>query len=227
MEPPEKKQKTGESRRFQIFKPEYCVEYKWIKPSSKDKYHAFCKACNTDFSISRSGIFDITRHHEGKRHQQRLVEFKTQSTISFGTKRPLSLEDEAEEKRKEEELKKEVTKAELTMINMMLKHNLPFSMMSTMTDIVGTMFHDSKIAKGFASGRTKSTSIVKELASNRQHSLIERMKSAPFTISTDGSTDQAGEKTFPIVVRTVDPDTFRVSSELLSLPELHGSATGE
>ena len=228
MEPPAKKLKTqdesAKSKRQQTFKSEYCQQYDWIKPSTKDKFHAFCKPCNTDFSIARSGAFDITRHHEGKKHKLRLVDFKNQGTISFGSK-PKNAEDE--EKRKEEEFKEEVTKAELKMINMMLKHNLPFSMMSTMTDIVGSVFHDSKIAQSFASGRTKSTSIVKELASHRQKSLIDRMKAAPFTISTDGSTDQAGEKTFPIVARTVDPDTLRVSSELLALPELHGSATGE
>ena len=46
----------------------------------------------------------------------------------------------------------------------MLKHNLPFNIMTAMTEIVGEVFHDSKIAKKIACGRTKSTSIVKEMA---------------------------------------------------------------
>ena len=106
MEPPAKKLKTqdesAKSKRQQTFKSEYCQQYDWIKPSTKDKFHAFCKPCNTDFSIARSGAFDITRHHEGKKHKLRLVDFKNQGTISFGSK-PKNAEDE--EKRKEEELR--------------------------------------------------------------------------------------------------------------------------
>ncbi|GFR89043.1 CAI-1 autoinducer sensor kinase/phosphatase CqsS [Elysia marginata] len=51
------------------------------------------------------------------------------------------------------------------------------------------------------------------------------MRSGPFTLSTDGSNDQDGVKIFPMVVRTVHPETNSVTSELLSLPVLRESAT--
>ena len=52
------------------------------------------------------------------------------------------------------------------------------------------------------------------------------MKNGPFTISTDGSQD-AQEKLFPLVVRTVDQETGQVHSELLSVPALSDRATSE
>eukprot|EP00745_Piridium_sociabile_P015859 TRINITY_DN23683_c0_g2_i1.p1 TRINITY_DN23683_c0_g2~~TRINITY_DN23683_c0_g2_i1.p1 ORF type:complete len:488 (+),score=133.55 TRINITY_DN23683_c0_g2_i1:473-1936(+) len=52
------------------------------------------------------------------------------------------------------------------------------------------------------------------------------MKTGPFTVSTDGSND-ADSKQFPLVIRTVNTVTGLVMSELLGVPVLNGSATGE
>ena len=60
--------------------------------------------------------------------------------------------------------------------------------------------------------RNKAIAVLKELARTAQRILIERMKTGPFTISTDGSND-AHSKQFS----AVHPDTCAVSSELLSL----------
>lgn len=88
------------------------------------------------------------------------------------------------------------------------------------------MFPDSKIAKDYKCARSKGTAIVKEMSAKITLSLGERMKRLPFTISTDGSNDKGGAKLFPLVVRTVDPDTMEVRSDALSVPSIQGSATG-
>ena len=75
-------------------------------------------------------------------------------------------------------------------------------------------------------GRNKATGILLELASITQRCLSERMKSNPFSVSTDGSND-ATSKQYPIVVRTLNPDTGLVDSELLSVPVCAEAATGE
>ena len=89
------------------------------------------------------------------------------------------------------------------------------------------MFPDSKIAKSFQCARSKGTAIAKEMSALTTLRLVERMKSQPFTISTDGSNDKGGEKLFPLFVRTVNPDTMEVRSDALSVPAIEGSATGE
>ena len=47
-----------------------------------------------------------------------------------------------------------------------------------------------------------------------------------FTVSTDGSND-AQDKQYPLVVRTVDPSSGLVNSELLSVPLCNNVATGK
>ena len=72
----------------------------------------------------------------------------------------------------------------------------------------------------------KTTALVKELARGQQHSLADRMRTAAFTLSTDGSNDDKS-KQFPLVIRSVDVNTGLVTSQLLSIPICERSATGE
>jgi hypothetical protein len=59
-----------------------------------------------------------------------------------------------------------------------------------------------------------------------QTSLCERMRNNPYTISTDGSND-SGSKQYPLVVRTLNPQTGLIDSELLSIPVCTEASTGE
>lgn len=74
--------------------------------------------------------------------------------------------------------------------------------------------------------RNKATAIIHDLASMTQKSLSERLKSASFSISTDGSND-ATSKQYPLVVRTKNTETGLVNSELLSIPVCSEAATGQ
>ncbi|GFO34358.1 Zinc finger bed domain-containing protein 5 [Plakobranchus ocellatus] len=88
------------------------------------------------------------------------------------------------------------------------------------------MFPDSKITQGFQCGRTKTTAVPGELSADQQKTLVVRMQKGPFSISTDGSNHTAGDKQFPLMVRTVG-ENLTVQSELLAVPTCKGSATGE
>ena len=61
------------------------------------------------------------------------------------------------------------------------------------------MFPDSQIAKKYACVRTKTTAIVKEMATQGKSQILNVIKSAPFAIATDGS-NNADSKLYPIVV---------------------------
>lgn len=74
-------------------------------------------------------------------------------------------------------------------------------------------------------GRNKATAIICDLADITKTTLAERMRTGPFTVSTDGSNDDMS-KQFPLVVRTLDPSTLTVNSELLSIPVCNEAATG-
>lgn len=71
--------------------------------------------------------------------------------------------------------------------------------------LVKAMFPDSKIAEGFACGRTKATAIVKfALAPALNAQVIEACQSSPFTILCDGGNDQSDRKYFAVMVRYWD-----------------------
>ena len=74
-------------------------------------------------------------------------------------------------------------------------------------------------------GRNKITVMMKELGLLRQDDLSGRLISGPYTVSTDGSTDEKS-KQYPLVVRTLCQKTGMVNSELLCIPICQGSATG-
>lgn len=79
---------------------------------------------------------------------------------------------------------------------------------------------------GLRCGRNKVTVIIKELSAVTMDNIATRIWCQPFAISTDGSNDDT-TKQFPIVVRTLDPITMAVYSELLSIPICLGAATGK
>ncbi|XP_074649019.1 zinc finger BED domain-containing protein 5-like [Tubulanus polymorphus] len=60
-----------------------------------------------------------------------------------------------------------------------------------------------------------------------QQSIIRRLRTQPFTHSTDGSNDDNHGKQYPIVVRLFNGITKNVDSELLSVPTIDGRSTGE
>ncbi|KAK3778493.1 hypothetical protein RRG08_005777 [Elysia crispata] len=53
------------------------------------------------------------------------------------------------------------------------------------------------------------------------------MKVNPFTLSTDGNNDAGSKKLFPIIIRSLDPESNLVTSDILTNPVCEGSATGE
>ncbi|XP_005092620.1 zinc finger BED domain-containing protein 5 [Aplysia californica] len=68
--------------------------------------------------------------------------------------------------------------------------------------------------------------MVKYIAKIHKDTLMERMKTSPFSPATDGSSD-SNVKLYPIVVRTLNVKICEVHSEVASLPVLDVSGTGE
>ncbi|KAK7476106.1 hypothetical protein BaRGS_00032660 [Batillaria attramentaria] len=210
-----KRLKPAKKQTVQCFRQEYTTSYPVIRKSSVGANHVFCTACRCDISIAHGGIDDIRRHVGANKHIRNTDVAKGAQPIGafFAPKK----EDPAAE---------EVTRSETLLVELLVEFNLPLSAADRFTETCKKMFPDSKVATKFACGRSKATAMVRKLADSCRSELIERMKKGPFTISTDGSND-ANDKMFPIVVRTLDLDAGIVQSEMLSLPFLSDRATGE
>ena len=205
--------------RQQGFLPSYSADYKFLRQSKRGQQYAHCSYCLCDFSVAHAGRNDIERHVKSAKHKasEKAIGF----TGSLKAFMPSSSQGQLQNT-----FERDVTRAEATMAQLIAEMNLPLSAADTFTKAVKVMFPDSKIAQKYQSGRSKTTSIIKELGNQAQSELASRMKSGPFTLSTDGSNDDKA-KQFPMVVRTIDPNDGRVTSELLSVPVCTGSATGK
>ena len=73
---------------------------------------------------------------------------------------------------------------------MLVQHNIPFALADELTPLFQDIFSDSDIAKNFSSRRTKTACIVNgAVAPFFQQRLLENIRSNPFSLAVDGSSD--------------------------------------
>ena len=85
-----------------------------ITASKRGNTYAYCKLCVSDFNIAHSGLNDIKRHVEGAKHQSKLKDLSTNSTLMsfYGDQRRAH--------------EKSVMSAEIMMTQFIAMHNPPF-----------------------------------------------------------------------------------------------------
>ena len=187
-----KKKLTGEETDRQRFLDTYSQEFPCLKQVRDQPFRAYCVVCRSDFGVSHMGMADCKRHCEGKKHIANAARMENTRTIgNFLAPKP-DLNDSAIE-------------AEVRFSTFLVKHNLPIAPSDHAGALFRAMFPDSNIAKKYASGRTKTTQIVVSRGKDQQDELVDRMKSGPFVIGTDGS-QEGGEKYFPITVKTLESE---------------------
>lgn len=216
------KSESKNPKRSQTFRDDYTKKWSFITTGKKGNTFAYCEVCACDFSIKSGGKDDCRRHVDTDKHEKNSKKLKEQQNNSkitgfFPGTAPATASS----------LQMDTTRAEVMMVDLITELNLPFSALDVFNKALPIMFKDSKIASQFQCGRSKGTAVVREIAAKTSLTLAERLKQRPFTLSTDGSNDSGDKKLFPLVVRTVDPDTLEVRSDVLAVPAVEGSATGK
>lgn len=56
----------------------------WLKPVKSDIYSAYCDACKCRFSISGSGVSQVTSHESRGKHVETIKAFQSQRVIQKG-----------------------------------------------------------------------------------------------------------------------------------------------
>ena len=147
---------------------------------------------------------------EGRRHIERARETASHSTITS-----LFQNDR-------DTISDKITAAEIYFATFVAEHNLPFLSADHFTKLCKKMFPDSKIAEGFASGRTKTTAIVKcalaPLAPALNAEVIGECQKFPFTILCDGGNDAIEKKYFAIMVRYWSQSSRQAVTRFLCMP---------
>ena len=111
-----------------------------------------------------------------------------------------------------------IRRAEVKMAVALAHHNIPIAFMDHLSPMFKDMFPDSKIARGFASARTKTTCILNgALRPHFVEILTEQMKTEPYAFAIDGSNDTDLDKMNPVTVRVFDSVKNQVCTRFLEM----------
>ena len=163
--------------------------------------YARCTYCNSDFSVAHGGKNDVA-HINTKRHKEAGKASSSSKTVSSFFRLDVD---------------SSTVKAESMWSLFIAKHNLAFLSSDHSNKLFKEMFPDSKIAKKFACGRTKTTAIVKEAISPYFHNKAVNNLCNPFSILMDESNDKVN-KSCIILVRVLDDTVGDVRTRFLDMP---------
>ena len=192
-------------------------DFDGIAKSHKGETYAHCKYCRADFSVAAGGKNDIDRHVGGKKHKSSVKALST-TVKTGGIAQYMAVGADVDG----------VIKAETMFSNWLVHQNLPFSAADEFSRMVGKMFPDSKIAKCYSSGRTKTTMIVKgALFPEKDAAITSQCQTGVFALLCDGGSDHGAEnKDFVILVRVFDEAQNVVKTRFLDMP-ICNHATGQ
>ena len=105
---------------------------------------------------------------------------------------------------------------------LIVHHNPFFNLPDHLMQYVKGKFKDSKAAKNFSCGRTKTNAIINCIGDNIKQELVKDMSQSPFSIMVDGSNDAGLEKMFPICVRIFDVNFNRIMTKFFDMNMLEG-----
>lgn len=121
----------------------------------------------------------------------------------------------------------QITRAEVKVATMLVQNNIPLALADELTPLFHDAFPDSEIARNYSSRRTKTACIINgALAPFFQSSLLDSMRSGPFAVAIDGSTDTGIEKMNPLTVRLFDIQRGMVCTQFLDMC-MSSSSTAE
>nr|XP_042899683.1 uncharacterized protein LOC122269650 [Parasteatoda tepidariorum] len=195
---------------YQSYKEAYSKEFSFILKSRKGDKHVFCSECAVDFSISHSGKGDIKNHIQSVKHQRNTsANVKSDKISTFFEK--------------SDDLR--TIRAECLFTSFLVEHNLPLSCADHIGPLLKKIFPENDLANSYRCGRTKSSNIVGEFATQVTEKLKIILRRQPFSVATDGSNDY-DSKLYPVIVTFFNPESRSVENNLLGLPALNGDSTG-
>ena len=201
----------------QKYKEDYSRTWPELVRSGRGTGYVRCTLCCCDVNINHGGRDDCRRHVISEKHKDYKKQQTEHSSITslFGKSKA----------QQDATASMNTIRAECLFVDFLVEHNLPIATADHANKIFPQMFPDSKIAKEFACARTKSKCIVDTLAENTVEQNVVRMKEAPYSLATDGSSE-GDKKYFPIVARVIDNNGM-IKTVLMGNPTCKGGATGE
>lgn len=184
------RKKIKQKHRVQHFRSEWCKNKDfsdWLV-SVKDPLKAKCKICDV---IMVAELSNIKNHSKGLKHKRNEISKIKQKPITIFTTN-----------KTETKFDVDVKVAEIKLTAFLAEHNVAFLATDHFADLLNSCFKDSAIAQNINLKKTKATAIIKNVISASYKSeLAEYIKTVPFSILTDESTDIGTIKTSCVVLR--------------------------
>ena len=165
----------------------------WLQAVKNDIYSALCTACNCSFSVSGSGVAQVSSHENRDKHKKALEIFHSQRTLtnddhSLVLSSNLQLSLTLEEK---------VKTAEIIQVLNIIDNNQAFSSANSDNKRFQQMFPDSNIARSYKQGETKVKYVLQfGIAPYIRNSLIEEVKGQAFCFKFDETTTAQVKKQY-------------------------------
>ena len=214
------------------FKKAWTQTYPFIKEVPGDAYSFLCTISQRQVSCKHQGRHDVERHIGKDLHKSNVKGAKSQISLPF---QPLS--SALSEKVRYETYNTAIIvqifiyckllytfclfqtiRAEVKVATMLVQHNIPLALADELTPLFRDIFSDSEIAKNFSSRRIKTACIINgAITPMYQQALVECMRSDPFAIAIDGSSDSGIEKMNPLTVRIFDINHGATSTRFLDM----------
>ena len=117
--------------------------------------------------------------------------------------------------------------AEAFFSNFLIEHNISLSAADHAGPLFRKMFPDSGIAKKYGSGRSKTSSIIRSMAEEKQTQTVTVIQKSAFSLATDASNDTNDKKIYPLVVSYFNEEDGKIKTTLLSLLQSSDATAGE
>ena len=180
----------------------------WLRRVPENEFKCKCAACNVEILCGKS---ELHKHIKSQKHSKLVKNFLATPSISGYVSKAETNKGGFDN----------VKQAEIKLATFFAEHNVAFQVIDHVTPLVKEIFPDSKIAQDLQMKRSKCTNIIKKIVAKVEtDEIVDNIKTTPFSVLVDESTDISLHKFLCVLVRYISPITGRVITQLLELVSL-------
>jgi Domain of unknown function (DUF4371) len=168
-------------------------DHTWITNHPKDVHMASCRACNSTFSISNGGLYNVKSHANSTAHKNATKDNHVQTRIDCGKLLPAI------------SLAEQVSKTEILAALKLIRYHQSFNSCAADNNLFKSMFPDSTIVQQYSMGASKAKyMIVFGIAPYIRSKIQADIVRAPFSVAFDETTNAQTKKQLDIYISYVD-----------------------
>lgn len=189
-------------KRIKKFCSRWLREFRgWLTRDGNNDNTFFCSVCN---KALKGGKSEIKRHAKTEKHRDLCNQLDFNNMETDDNSHALN-----------------VKKGELAIAAFISEHNIAISIVEHLSPVIKKVCPDSEIIKDIKLSRKKCTQLIKNvIAKEITETLINYLKTTPFSIFIDESTDVASNKFLCVMVKFVEPTSRKIITQLLALLQL-------